>query len=161
VRSLLLNDNGPSLAAPAIARIRQYAGTVSSFATVMEFEQYLRTIYKPFGALTDAQWRAMAETSLRRLPDGRITSHYDPAITRQFVVKPDDYELWPEYDRLELPVLCLRGAESDLLLRETVDAMAVRGPRARIVTIEGCGHAPALMDDAQIGLVRGFLEGDA
>lgn len=158
LRGLLLNDNGPSLAAPAITRIRQYAGVVSAFATVTEFEAYLRTIYQPFGALTDAQWRHMAETSLRRLPDGRIAAHYDPAITRQFIVHPDDYSLWDAYDRLTCPVLCLRGADSDLLLAETVGQMARRGPRAKIITIDGCGHAPALMDDAQISLVRAFLD---
>ena len=158
ITRLLLNDNGPSLAAPAIARIRQYAGVVSAFATVTEFEQYLRTIYKPFGRLTDEQWRHMAETSLRRLPDGRIASHYDPAIVRQFTDHPDDYDLWPEYDRLTIPVLCLRGAESDLLLADTARLMTERGPRAELVTIEGCGHAPALNDAQQIGIVQRFLE---
>ena len=158
ITRLLLNDNGPSLAAPAIARIRQYAGVVSAFATVTEFEQYLRTIYRPFGRLTDEQWRHMAETSLRRLPDGRIASHYDPAIVRQFSDHPDDYDLWPEYDRLTIPVLCLRGAESDLLLADTARLMTERGPRAELVTIEGCGHAPALNDAQQIGIVQRFLE---
>ncbi len=56
-------------------------------------------------------------------------------------------------------MLCLRGAESDLLLAETAEAMRVRGPRARVVTIEGCGHAPALNVPEQLALVQRFLAG--
>jgi pimeloyl-ACP methyl ester carboxylesterase len=51
----------------------------------------------------------------------------------------------------------LRGAESDLLSRATWEDMAQRGPRARLAEIPGVGHAPMLMDAAQIGIVRDFL----
>jgi pimeloyl-ACP methyl ester carboxylesterase len=34
-----------------------YAGNPAAFATVSELEQYFRTVYKPYGFLTDAQWR--------------------------------------------------------------------------------------------------------
>ena len=96
IRRLVLNDNGPSLAPAAIARIRGYAGSPPAFATVGELEAYFRGVYKPYGWLSDAQWRRLTETSLRRLPDGRVTPHYDPAMVQQFVVCPDDYERWAE-----------------------------------------------------------------
>ena len=140
-----------------IARIRSYAGNPAAFATVGELEQYFRTVYKPYGLLTDAQWRRLTETSVRRLPDGRVTPHYDPAMVRQFVAHPDDYALWPEYDSLDIPVLCLRGVDSDLLLRETAEAMRNRGPRAVVVEIAGCGHAPALNTPEQYALVERFF----
>ena len=159
IERLVLNDNGPSLAAPAIARIRAYAGNPQAFDTLGELEQYFRQVYKPYGWLSDAQWRQLTETSMRRLPDGRVTTHYDPAMVRQFVTRPDDYERWAEWDSLSLPVLCLRGEDSDLLLVETVEAMRVRGPCAAVATIPGCGHAPALNVPAQLELVRRFLEG--
>jgi pimeloyl-ACP methyl ester carboxylesterase len=158
ITRLLLNDNGPELAQAAIERIRSYAGSPAAFATVTELEQYFRTVYKPYGFLTDVQWRQLTESSTRRLPDGRVTPHYDPAMVRQFVCHPDDYLRWQEYDSLDVPVLCLRGESSDLLLRETTEQMAQRGPRARIETIAGCGHAPALNVPAQIGLVQAFLQ---
>jgi len=97
----------------AIERIRTYAGNPAAFATVTELEQYFRTVYKPYGYLPDAQWRLLTESSTRRLPDGRVTPHYDPAMVQQFIHHPQDYDLWPVYDRLDIPVLCLRGAESD------------------------------------------------
>jgi pimeloyl-ACP methyl ester carboxylesterase len=159
IERLLLNDVGPSLAPAAIARIRSYAGAPAAFATVSELEQYFRTIYKPYGWLSDAQWRRLAETSVRRLPDGRVTPHYDPAMVRQFVTRPDDYERWAEWDSLDVPVLCLRGVDSDLLLRETTEQMRQRGPRAVVVEIDGCGHAPALNVPEQFALVERFLVG--
>lgn len=157
IERLVLNDIGPAIAAAAVARIQSYAGHPASFATVSELERYFRTIYQPYGFLSNAQWTLLTESSIRRLPNGRVTPHYDPAMVMQFTHHPDDYALWDVYDRIEVPVLCLRGAESDLLLAPTAEAMRDRGPRALVVTIEGCGHAPALNVPDQLELVQRFL----
>jgi pimeloyl-ACP methyl ester carboxylesterase len=161
IKSLVLNDNAPQLAAPALARIRAYAGEPPAFDTMAQMEAFYRQVYKPFGWLSDAQWRRLAETSARRLPDGRLTPHYDPAMVRQFTDHPHDYDLWEHYDTLSIPVLCLRGAESDLVLRETTQEMMRRGPGARgltrIVEVAGCGHAPALNVPDQLELVASFI----
>ncbi len=159
IRRLVLNDIGPQLAAPAIERIRSYAGNPAAFATVGELEQYFRTVYRPYGPLSDAQWRRLTETSVRRLPDGRVTPHYDPAMVMQFTHHDNDYARWDDWDRLDLPVLCLRGEHSDLLLRGTAEQMRRRGPRATVVEIAGCGHAPALNTPAQFALVEEFFAG--
>lgn len=159
IRRLVLNDIGPELAPVAVARIRSYAGKPSAFGTISELELYFRAIYAPYGALSDAQWRRLTETSMRRLPDGRVTPHYDPAMVQQFIQYPDDYERWEAWDSLALPVLCLRGEDSDLLLEETAEAMRSRGPRAVVATIAGCGHAPALNVPEQLALVERFLGG--
>jgi pimeloyl-ACP methyl ester carboxylesterase len=159
IQRLVLNDIGPQLADAAIQRIRTYAGSPPAFDTMGELEQYFRTVYKPYGWLSDAMWQLLAETSMRRLPDGRVTPHYDPAMVMQFIHHPDDYLQWEAWDSLALPVLCLRGESSDLLLPETADAMRARGPRAVVVTIAGCGHAPALNTPEQFGLVERFFAG--
>ncbi|MFN3862119.1 MAG: alpha/beta fold hydrolase, partial [Roseateles sp.] len=151
IRRLVLNDNGPELATQALARIQAYAGQPPSFTTVSELETYFRDIYASFGQLSDPQWRALTEHSLRRLPDGRVTTHYDPALVQQFTHHPDDYLLWHAWDQLDLPVLCLRGEASTLLTAETAQAMRERGPRAAVALIPGCGHAPALNTPEQIG----------
>ena len=162
IKTLVLNDNAPRLAAPALERIKAYAGSPPAFDSMGEFEAFLRQVYKPYGWLSDTQWRRMAETSMRRLPDGRVTPHYDPALVQQFIHHPDDYLLWDHYDALEIPVLCLRGAESDLVMPETTDEMLRRGPGAkglaRVVEIAGCGHAPALNVPEQLDLVAGFID---
>lgn len=163
IQSLVLNDNAPQLAQPAIERIKQYAGNPPQFATIAELEAFFRAAYKPYGFLTDAQWRRLTETSTRRLPDGRVTPHYDPAMVGQFVHHPDDYLIWHHYDALQIPVLLLRGADSDLVLRETADEMTRRGPGPRgqlqVIEVPDCGHAPALNVPEQLALVSSFIEG--
>lgn len=162
IRSLVLNDNAPRLAAPAVERIKAYAGNPPAFATMAELETFFRQVYQPYGWLSDAQWRRLTETSTRRLPDGRVTPHYDPAMVGQFINHPTDYDLWEHYDALNLPVLCLRGEQSDLVLRETTDEMQRRGPalrgQLRVVEVPGCGHAPALNVPEQLDLVSGFID---
>lgn len=157
IRRLVLNDIGPEIAAAAVERIRAYAGSPPRFARVSELEAYFRQVYKPFGHLTDAQWRRMADTSARRLPDGDLTTHYDPKMVLQFTVHENDYLQWTQWDALDCDVLCLRGVDSDLLLVPTTEAMTLRGPGCRILTIPGCGHAPALNVPEQIGPIAEFL----
>jgi len=140
-----------------VQRIRAYAGSPPAFATLQELEQFFRTVYQPYGWLPDAQWRHLTETSMRRLPDGRVTPHYDPAMVQQFIHHPRDYDQWDAWDALTIPVLCLRGESSDLLLPEVAEAMRTRGPRAVVATIPGCGHAPALNTPEQIALVERFF----
>lgn len=161
IRSLVLNDNAPELAQTAIDRIRAYAGHPPAFATVRELEGFFRQAYKPYGWLSDAQWRRLTETSTRRLPDGRVTPHYDPAMVQQFVHHPDDYLIWEHYEQIDIPVLLLRGADSDLVRPETVVRMRARGPGSRgqlqAIEVPGCGHAPALNVPAQLDAVLDFI----
>src|SRR5450830_624222 len=162
IQSLTLNDNAPQLAQAAIERIKAYAGQPPAFATVLELEAFFRQVYQPFGVLSDAQWRRLTETSTRRLPDGRVTPHYDPAMVQQFTLHPNDYLIWDDYDAIDIPVLCLRGAESDLVLPETTAEMLHRGPGLRglttVVEVPGCGHAPALNVPDQLNLVSDFID---
>ena len=161
IASLVLNDNAPELAAAAIERIKAYAGNPPAFGTVGELEVFFRTVYQPYGWLSDAQWRRLTETSTRRLPDGRVTPHYDPAMVRQFSAHEDDYLIWKHYDAIEVPVLLLRGADSDLVLPEVVARMRTRGPgaagRLQVIEVPGCGHAPALNVPDQLNAVEAFI----
>jgi pimeloyl-ACP methyl ester carboxylesterase len=157
IHRLILNDIGPELGAAAVARIRAYAGNPPRFDRVSELEQYFRTVYRPYGMLTDEQWRRLTETSTRRTAEGKVTPHYDPKMVLQFEHYPRDYDLWEAYDAIRVPTLCLRGESSDLLLPEVAEEMRRRGPRALLFTIAGCGHAPALNVPEQFEIVERFL----
>ena len=63
--------------------------------------------------------------------------------------------MWAFWDRINVPVLAIRGEDSDLLLPETLARMKASGAKSFIVP--GTGHAPALMDSLQIEAVRAFL----
>ena len=159
IRRLVLNDIGPKLGEAAVERIRTYAGAPSRFDRVGDLEKYFRTVYSPFGWLSDEQWRRLTETSTRRTDEGKVTPHYDPKMVLQFTHYPHDYDQWEAWDAIDVPTLCLRGETSDLLLPEVAEAMRSRGPRAVVVTIPGCGHAPALNVPDQLALVERFLNG--
>ena len=96
---------------------------------------------------------------VRRQPDGTFRVHYDPAIAVPFVAEAPhkDLELWTVWDQIRCPTLVIRGELSDLLARETVERMSTTGPRAQAVELAGIGHAPTLMHDDQIAVVREFL----
>ena len=84
--------------------------------------------------------------------------NYDPGIAAPFQKEPHvDIEMWPYYDRITCPTLLLRGADSDLLLKDTALAMTQRGPKAKLVEFVGVGHAPMLMAEDQIHAATEFL----
>jgi pimeloyl-ACP methyl ester carboxylesterase len=157
INRLILNDMGPEPNPVAMLRIRDYIGTPPAFDTVLQFEAYCREIYRPFGWHSDQQWRHMALTSMRRLPDGRITTHYDPAIVRQMLDHPDDFLQWEAFGRIETPMLLLRGESSEIVLPAHAQAMKECRPQLAIAQIPGCGHAPALNVPAQMELVSSFI----
>ncbi len=161
IRKLVLNDIGPFIPKKSLERLATYVGKPVTYDTFEAFEQYIRTISATFGPLTDKQWRHLAETTGVRKPDGRWGTNYDPAIALPFTGPISDFVLWPFWDQVRAPTLLIRGKDSDLLLRETAIEMTTRGPKAKLVEFEGIGHAPMLMDDGQIRVVREFLLGKA
>ena len=159
VTRLVINDAGPVIAKAAIERIAAYLGRAPAFPSFEQAEQYVRTVFAPFGRHSDAQWRHLAEAWLRRNEDGSWRAHYDPRIAEPFraTMPEGDLELWPVYDAIRCPTLVIRGAQSDLLAKETTRQMAQRGPKAQVVEIPDVGHAPTLMQAGQISVVRDFL----
>jgi pimeloyl-ACP methyl ester carboxylesterase len=158
IRRLVLNDVGSRVPADALSRIAAYVRLPLTFADVTALEAHLRLVHASFGPLTAAEWRHLAETSARVLPDGRIVLHYDPAIGEAFATAVEGaLDLGPVWARVAVPVLLLRGAESDVLEAEVARGMA-RRPGVELVEWPGIGHAPALMEPAQIGRIVEFLE---
>jgi pimeloyl-ACP methyl ester carboxylesterase len=159
IRRLVLNDVGAQIPQEAMARIGEYmAMPPETFADVAALEAHLRRVHAPFGALTDAQWRHLAKTSARPF-EGGLALHYDPAIAEPICEQePEAVDMRGLWGMVRQPVLLVRGAESDVLERDTALAMA-QADHVRLAEIPDTGHAPALMDAAQIALVAGFLAG--
>ena len=168
IRRLVLNDVGPLVPWPALLHMKKaHSGGHVSFLNLAEAEAYLRKICAPFGPLSDAQWRHVAEHGTMRKGSCYILG-FDPAIITHMrgggvagVEFGSEFlhgvDLWPTYDAIRCPVLVLRGAESNLLQKSTANEMTRRGPKAEIVEFEGIGHAPWLMAEDQIKAVRDFL----
>lgn len=163
LRRLVLNDVGPSIEPQSLARIGTYLGAPLRWRSVDAAADALWAISSGFGAHTREQWLALTRPQL--VPDGDegYKPHYDPAIALPFraitpeLARAGEAALWAAWDGLALPVLLLRGAESDLLSRVTAQAMTERGPKARLVEFAGVGHAPTLVQPEQRQAVREFL----
>ena len=155
---LVMSDIGPLVPAAALTRIALYLGRDPRFASFDEFAAYMKKISAPFGPLTDAQWHHFALHSVRECDDGTYGFRYDPKIAVSFRKHvSQDIDLWAQWDALHIPTLVLRGMESDLLYHDTAAEMQVRGARAQVIELPGIGHAPMLVSDDQIALVKDFL----
>ncbi len=168
VRSLVLNDVGPVIEAGALQRIGAYLGQPQRFPDEQAAADYLWSISSSFGPHTPEQWLALTRPQLRPAPDGQgFVQHYDPAIALPLkAITPEaaaagEAFLWQCWDALRCPVLLLRGAESDLLSPATAQAMTERGPKARLVSFPGVGHAPTLVAADQVAVVRDWLRRQA
>ena len=166
VRKLVLNDVGPALQPQAIARIGAYVGKAGHFSCVQDAADALWQISRGFGPHTPAQWLALSRPMLRPVVPGQEDAwrlHYDPAIASAFKsatqesAQQGEALLWQLYDQITAQTLLLRGQVSDLITHETAQAMAQRGPHARVVEFEGVGHAPTLVVEGQFATVADFL----
>ena len=182
IRRFILNDVGPTIEAAAIQRIAAYVGQGGRHATVQAAADAMWAISTSFGPHTPEQWLSLSQhmvvPAAGRSADGArkveaedagtgeagpFLLHYDPAIAVALrAITPEAAAqggavMWSLYDAIEAKTLLTRGAQSDLLSRETALAMTQRGPRAALVEFEGVGHAPTFVDPAQVSAVTSFL----
>lgn len=163
VRRLIMNDVGPVIEWSALERIGQYLGVPVQFDSEGQAAAALWASSSSFGPHTLEQWAALSRPMLRALPQGGYGLHYDPAIAQPFKAltreKAETGEalLWQLYEAITARTLLLRGGQSDLLSADTAFAMTARGPRARLVTFDGVGHAPTLVATDQVQAISDFL----
>ena len=158
ITRMVMNDVGPLIPKAALARITSYVGDDPRFSSMQELDDYLRDIYAPFGPFTDEQWQGLVRSSARRLDNAGIGLAYDPGIAVPLRAMPEqDVDLWSTWDKVQCPVLVIRGEQSDLLLADTAEQMTVTGPRAELSVLAGMGHAPTLMSEDQIALIARWL----
>ncbi|MBL27392.1 MAG: alpha/beta hydrolase [Rhodospirillaceae bacterium] len=158
IDKMVLNDVGPFIPKAALERIGQYVGLEWRFKDMAEAERHFRAAYAPFGPLSDDEWRHLTWYGVREDDDGDLVPAYDPAIAVPFRSEEiADIALWPLWEAIACPVLVLRGAESDLLTEDVLEEMIRRRPSTRAVTFSGVGHAPALMANDQIEVIREWL----
>ena len=163
VRRLVLNDVGPAIQWEALQRIGAYLGRAGTFGSVQEAADAMLEVSASFGPHTPAQWLALSQAMVKPLPEGGFALHYDPAIAVPFRALTEqsaaqgEATLWQLYDNIHAETLLTRGAQSDLLSRETAAAMGRRGPRAMLVEFEGVGHAPTFVNPMQLEVAASFL----
>ncbi|QAU32898.1 alpha/beta hydrolase [Janthinobacterium sp. 17J80-10] len=156
LKRLVLNDVGPFIASAAITAIGEYIGKDERYKTIAEVEEQLRKLYPKFGNLTNEQWRHLARIGSQLTEEGDLRLAYDPRV-REYFRRGGDYSIWDLWEKIDIPILILRGGESAILTQETLEEMVERNPNARSHVFAGIGHAPPLMTGDQIDVILDFL----
>jgi pimeloyl-ACP methyl ester carboxylesterase len=168
IRRLVLNDVGPFISWQALARLKKLHRRTERFGDLSEVQEYIRDVCAEFGPLSEEQWAHVAQHSVQPSEDGGYELAWDPAILNALRIKTPDriafgnefllgFDLWPIWYAVRCPTLVLRGSKSAVLSTATAKRMRKSGPRAKVIDIEGVGHAPWLMSEDQIKIVQDFL----
>lgn len=162
ITQLVLNDVGPRVEAVSLARIGQYLAEPIGFDTFEQAVQYMMRTIASFGPHTHEQWEILTRHYFV-VSNGRWIKHYDPGIALAFstmtqsLADQGELLMWQAYRTIDAPTLILHGAQSDLLLPATIQAMLAANPQAKAHSLPGIGHAPSLIVQDQIDMVSEFL----
>jgi pimeloyl-ACP methyl ester carboxylesterase len=161
VGAVVLNDIGPVIEVDGLIRIAAYAGRIPLPKTWADAARVMRDLTRrDFPKLTDADADALAR-QLFNEKNGRPARGYDNKLAKSLSILDGPIPvLWPQFEALKrVPVLVLRGANSDLLSEKTVEEMRQRHPRFSSITVPSEGHAPLLRDEPTISEISSFFVG--
>ena len=162
IRRMLINDVGPHIEPEAIQRLGSYVGQAFAFPNRAVALQRLNEICATFGSHTPEEWEIYNGPMLVQ-KDGLWVMHYDPDISVPFasvnpiMAKAGEMAMWHAFKQIHIPMLIVRGGDSDLLSAKTVAQMCKVNPYLRSIEIPGVGHAPAFVKAEQIALAKEFF----
>ena len=162
IRRILINDVGPRIEPAALQRLGTYVGKPFAYTSRFEALSALNIICASFGTHTPEEWERLNGPLLKE-EHGIWSLHYDPKIVIPFaavspiMAKAGEMALWSSFEAIRVPILIVRGGDSDLLSDITVKEMLQRNPHARSITIPQVGHAPAFIKPEQIALAVEFF----
>jgi len=160
VERLVLNDIGPEIDPAGLLRIMAYVSQAPErFKNMAEVSVYYRATYPPAAKLSEADLIEWVRWSVKPAEDGGLTWKMDPAVRRPprggSAARPID--LWLPYNRVIAPILIVRGAESDILSRDTAARMVKVQRGVRLVEVPGVAHAPSLVEPEALDAIKSFL----
>lgn len=167
IKKLILVDVGPEVPQDQLDFISGYLSMAPVFETIDGVIGAMKqSIGTPFyrGPMTEDEWKFFAESSMRKLADGRYTRSFDPGIAQEFKSQPLGHtDMWEEWENIKQPVLAIRGELSLLFPVRIAEDMKRRkqGADMAFETITDAGHVPSLYPDEQIDIIRNWLQSQA
>ena len=161
IKAAVLNDIGPVIESKGLARIKGYVGKLPQPRNWADATDLIKRLASAqFTGLSEAEWDEFARLTFVET-NGTLAARYDPALSKGLAaidLSAKIPDLWPQFDGLKhVPLLVIRGANSDLLSPETLAAMAARHPRCETFSVPGQGHAPLLLDTPSIERIAAFV----
>jgi pimeloyl-ACP methyl ester carboxylesterase len=162
IAGCVLNDIGPVIEPKGLMRIKGYIGKLPQPRSYEEGAEILRRLFDAqFPKLTPEDWLASARRAFKK-ERGAFVPTYDVKLAK--TMEGVDFEkpfppLWAQFDAIPaVPVMVIRGENSDILTAATVDAMRTRRPALEAVEVPDQGHAPLLAEDAIIARIADFAK---
>jgi pimeloyl-ACP methyl ester carboxylesterase len=161
VAGIVLNDVGPEVQRSGLERIRGYAGKAPPARDWPEAVAQVRAVYgAAWPGLDAARWEKIARASYRTDEKGVPQPDADPLIAEPLKdtskAAPDLWPLWRAIARV--PMLAIRGADSDILSAATLARMQRDKPDLRTLTVASRGHPPLLDEPECRAAIDEFLE---
>jgi pimeloyl-ACP methyl ester carboxylesterase len=164
LRGIVLNDIGPEVPVAGLKRLRRSLSDRAPAATWAEAAQQARRINEiAFPDYVDTDWEAFARRTYVEDASARPAAAFDPVILKGLnetdltALPPNLWSLWQQLG--SIPILAIRGALSDIISPEILDAMAAQHPNLTAVTIANRGHAPMLDEPAAVTAIDAFMQG--
>jgi pimeloyl-ACP methyl ester carboxylesterase len=160
IAGVVFNDIGPVIEPKGLMRIKGYVGKLPQPASFEDAAEILRRLFNAqFPKLIAEHWLANAKNSFKQ-ENGRLVPTYDVKLAT--TMDGIDFErplppLWPQFDALaRVPVMVIRGANSDILSSATVEAMRERHSSLEAIEVPDQGHAPLLAEPDVIARIVDF-----
>ena len=162
IAGAVLNDIGPVIEPQGLMRIKSYVGKMPQPRTFEEGADILRRLFhSQFPRLGPDDWLAGARRMFKE-EDGRLVTTYDPKLATTMAgidLERPVPALWKEFDALaHVPLMVIRGANSDILSASTVAQMKARHSALETFEVPDQGHAPLLAEADVISLITKFVE---
>ena len=159
---VVLNDIGPHIEILGLMRIIGQLGHMPRPRSWDDATALMRRMFQDsFTDLSEEDWSIFAREVFRDVK-GRPRPDFDTRIVRSLSL--DDLadgavpDLWPLYGALAVvPVLAIRGANSDIVSPATFARMAARHPDFTSVTVPNRGHAPFLREPVALEAIDALI----
>ena len=155
---VILNDVGPDVSADGKERILDYIGRDHPQPDWPTAIAEMRRNFPYLSHETEEDWRLFTEASFREGTDGQLHVNYDINLVRPFRAPEEEEDIWCLFGGLRhVPVLAIRGGESDVLSAATLARMAEVKPDLAHLTLPGIGHTPSLNEAESERAIDDFL----
>ena len=161
IAGAILNDIGPVIEPKGLMRIKGYVGKLPAPQTFADGAEILRRLFSAqFPLLNDADWLAASHKSWEER-SGQLVPTYDTRLAK--TLEGIDLErplppLWAQFDGFaRVPLMVIRGANSDILSPATIEAMRARRRDLEVVEVADQGHAPLLNGADTIKRIAQFI----
>ena len=159
IGAVVLNDIGPVIETDGLVRIAGYVGRLPLPKSWGEAARVIRDLSKrDFPTMSQADAEAFAR-QLFNERNARPAPGYDAKLSKCLSVLDGPMPaLWPQFEAMKrVPVMVIRGENSDLLTAATIEDMRRRHPMFTSHTVPNEGHAPLLWDAPSISAIAQFF----